>query len=216
MGDLILDEPYRPTYFDMHPLPKRPYHRHTTKETTPMETSTVPSGMATRDADDLAGLPWKTLNADERRKVLARKRSILHDLDIIAQGKKLLKEKPDLTATEAFARIISDPSTQVNHAENTNRRSVTFLTDWPKDIIETGSAHSWKPVADELHLHPGVPAIIAKGRRKSIVAKRAKLRNGDSKYFTPVGRFRFEVAPDHAQPGQWLLIAAYIPQGDTL
>lgn len=193
---------------------------------------------------ELCATPYERLTPGQKRSARAYKRKAMDDEALSLEAERLLEEQPQLSVTKAYYAVMkldrkkkpgntapasaekpitasqpepvpsgtTEPSSQADDL-------VTFLADWPADLVEarpTASGH-WKAITRILKDHPhSGPAVIAGNlNRAQAFELRRRVRSARIKAFAPAKAYRCEIAHDDRHAGKYRIIARYMGETDA-
>lgn len=192
---------------------------------------------------ELCATPYERLTPGQKRSARAYKRKAMDDEALALEAERLLEEQPQLSVTKAYYAVMKlerktkpdntaptpaeKPITAPQSApvpadmEPSGRTDdlVTFLADWPTDLVEaqpTASGH-WTAIARILKNHPhSGPAVIARDlTRQRAFELRRRIRSARIKAFTPTGAYRCEITHDDQHKDKYRIIAQYTGKTDA-
>lgn len=193
---------------------------------------------------ELCSIPYERLTPSQKRSARAYKRRIMDDEALSLEAERLLEEQPQLSVTKAYYAVIKleqkkepgdtaptpaekpvtvpqpEPvASETTEPSNQADDLVTFLADWPTDLVEakpTASGH-WKAITRILKDHPhSGPAIIAGNlTRAQAFELRRRIRFARIKAFMPTGAYRCEITHDGQHKDKYQVIARYMGETDA-
>lgn len=193
---------------------------------------------------ELCATPYERLTPSQKRSARAYKRKAMDDEALTMEAERLLEEQPQLSVTKAYYAVmkldqmkkpadtvpapaekpVTGPRSEPVASETTEPSNqaddlVTFLADWPTDIVEAkpmASVH-WTAVARILKDHPHAgPAVIAGNlTRAQAFELRRRIRSARIKAFAPAKAYRCEITHDDQHKDKYRIIAQYTGKTDA-